>query len=81
MNITRGKREDELRNEVYGVVRKKCQKKVMSFAHCEKEHGWVWCVFECAEESYEMKECFKNQYLIEMDRRRRDMTRNPEWWW
>ena len=24
MNITRGKREDELRNEVYGVVRKKC---------------------------------------------------------
>ena len=29
MNITRGKREDELRNEVYTVVRKKCQKKVI----------------------------------------------------
>ncbi len=38
-------------------------------------------MFECAEESHEMKECFKNQYLIEMDRRRRDMDRNPEWWW
>lgn len=53
----------------------------MTFQSCEKNEGLFWCVFNCAEESYEMKACFKDQYLIEMDRRRRDMDRNPEWWW
>jgi hypothetical protein len=35
LNITRGKREDELRHEVYARSRKKCERKTDSFNACE----------------------------------------------
>ena len=36
LNILRGKREDELRNECYPLVRRKCYEPVKSFEKCEK---------------------------------------------
>ena len=36
LNILRGKREDDLRNEAYPLARKKCHKNVESFQDCEK---------------------------------------------
>lgn len=28
-----------------------------------------------------MAECQEHEYVVEMDKRRRDMKRNPEYWW
>ena len=38
LNIHRGKREDDLRNESYPIARRKCHKDVDVFQECEKSH-------------------------------------------
>lgn len=38
LNIMRGKREDDLRNEAYPIARRKCHKYVDVFAACEKSY-------------------------------------------
>ena len=38
LNIMRGKREDELRNEAYYLARRKCYDKAKSFENCEKSN-------------------------------------------
>lgn len=36
LNILRGKKEDDLRNEAYPLARRKCHKSVEVFMDCEK---------------------------------------------
>jgi len=36
LNILRGKREDDLRNDAYPIARRKCHKDVDVFQECEK---------------------------------------------
>lgn len=36
LNILRGKREDDLRNQAYPLARRKCHRDVESFQECEK---------------------------------------------
>lgn len=36
LNILRGKREDDLRNEAYPLARRKCYNAVKDFERCEK---------------------------------------------
>ncbi len=47
LNILRGKREDELKDEAMPIARRKCMKKVNNFIQCEREWGKYWTVFEC----------------------------------
>ncbi len=36
LNILRGKREDDMRNESMSFARRKCKQKVLTFSECEK---------------------------------------------
>lgn len=36
LNILRGKKEDDLRNQAYPLARRKCHKNVEEFQECEK---------------------------------------------
>ena len=38
-------------------------------------------VFNCQEEFFYVAECQEREFFIEMDKRRRDMSRNRESWW
>jgi len=81
MNIMRGKREDELRLESYPLARRKCYDYVKVLEQCNKDNGKFWTIFNCQEENNAMGSCFNHELKVEMDRRRRDMARHPEWWW
>ncbi|EAR88681.1 cytochrome C oxidase biogenesis Cmc1-like protein (macronuclear) [Tetrahymena thermophila SB210] len=81
LNILRGKREDEIKDEAMPLARRRCRKKAMEFIKCEQQNGKYWTVFECIEEYEKMNECFQRETEIEADRLRRDISRHPEWWW
>ena len=36
LNILRGRKEDQIKNEAYPIVRRKCYDYVHAFAECEK---------------------------------------------
>lgn len=38
-------------------------------------------VFNCQEEFFYVAECQEHEFYVEMDKRRRDLNRNPESWW
>ena len=38
-------------------------------------------MFNCQEEFNDVAVCLEREYNVEMDRRRRDIHRNPEPWW
>lgn len=38
-------------------------------------------VFNCQEEFFYVAQCQEYQFYVEMDKRRRDLKRNPEKWW
>lgn len=81
LNILRGKREDELKDESMPLARRRCRTKATKFIECERVNGKYWTVFECIEEYETMNECFQRELEIETDKLRRDMQRHPEWWW
>jgi hypothetical protein len=81
LNILRGRKEDELKNESYPIVRRKCYEYAKLFEQCEKENGRFWTPFNCQEEFFELATCFDQQLNVELDKRRRDISKNNEWWW
>lgn len=44
LNIHRGKREDDLRNESYPIARRKCHKDVDVFQECEKSQFFYFII-------------------------------------
>ena len=81
LNVTRGHREEELRAEAMPIARRKCFDEAKVFEACEQHNGMLWTSFNCQEEFSNMSYCFAREYDVEMDKRRRDMSRHPEWWW
>lgn len=81
LNILRGKKEDELRGEAYAIARRKCYFPVQEFAECEKQNGLIMTSFRCQASAQKMLNCFDFECKVELDKRRRDMERNQEWWW
>ncbi|CAK91801.1 unnamed protein product (macronuclear) [Paramecium tetraurelia] len=81
LNILRGKREDELRGLSYAYARRKCHKAVNDLLQCEKDYGSFWAAFDCQAENHDMKECLAHEFDVEMDKLRRNMKMNTEWWW
>jgi len=80
LNLLRRSREEELRDEAMQASRLKCHEPANAFTKCSydnplKEH------VECKSEFSLMKQCFVQEMEIEMDKRRRDIERNNEWWW
>ena len=53
----------------------------MDYIACTQREGLFWLVFNCQEEFFYVAECQEREYYIEMDKRRRNMKRNPEKWW
>jgi hypothetical protein len=53
----------------------------MEYISCTQREGLFWLVFNCQEEFYYVAQCQEREYYIEMDKKRRDMKRNPESWW
>lgn len=58
LNILRGKREDEIKDEAMPIARRRCRKKATDFIQCERENGKYWTVFECIEQYEMMNTCF-----------------------
>lgn len=53
----------------------------MEYLSCAQREGLFWMVFNCQEEFYYVAECQEFEFYVEMDKRRRDMSRNQEKWW
>ena len=81
LNLMRGNKEDEFRGECFSISRRKCYDVVQEFAKCEKENGMIFTTFNCRPQADTMLKCFNFEFEVEMDKRRRDMKRNTEWWW
>ena len=63
------------------LARRKCYDPVMDYAECQHKEGYFWFVFNCQENFHYVAQCLEREYAVEMDKRRRDMKRNPEPWW
>jgi hypothetical protein len=82
-------REEELSDEampmarynICDLFRRKCYEPVMEFVECRQDEGFFWYVFNCQEDFNDVAICFEHEYNVEMDKKRRDMKRNPEGWW
>lgn len=81
LNIVRGKREDELKGLAYAYARRKCRRLVLAFFECEQKNGVFWTAFECQEQNSAMLQCFEHECAVEMDKLRRNVKMNHEWWW
>ena len=80
LNFLRRAREEDLRDEAMQAARLKCYESANAFTKCSfdnplKEHKL------CKEQFEIMKKCFVEEMEVEMDKRRRDIERNNEWWW
>lgn len=80
MSMLRRTREQELREESMTAARLKCHESANEFAKCSYEHPFKETSI-CKEKFKEMKKCFVQEIDIELDKRRRDIVRNHEWWW
>jgi len=80
LNFFRRSREQELKDEAMRAARLKCHETANAFTKCSidnpRNEGKM-----CKHLFNPMKQCFQQEFEVEMDKRRRDMTRNTEWWW
>mmetsp|Transcript_15943 Transcript_15943/g.29192 ORF Transcript_15943/g.29192 Transcript_15943/m.29192 type:complete len:176 (+) Transcript_15943:1557-2084(+) len=80
LNYLRRARDQELSDEAKKAARLKCFDSANTFTHCTLVNPRSETT-ECKAEFKIMQTCMGQEYLIEIDKRRRDMTRNTEWWW
>lgn len=80
LNYLRRARDQELRDEAMKAARLKCYDSANIFSYCTLLHPRAETT-NCKEEFKEMQLCMGQEFDIEIDKRRRDMTRNTEWWW
>jgi hypothetical protein len=76
-NIKLQVREEQLADEAMPIARRKCYEPSMEYIACAQREGLFWMVFNCQEEFYYVAECQEFEFYVEMDKRRRDLTRNP----
>jgi hypothetical protein len=80
LNFLRRARETDLRDEAMQAARLKCHTSANAFARCSFENPLHETTI-CKPAFKLMKRCFVDELEIEMDKRRRDVERNYEWWW
>ena len=62
------------------AARLKCYKEANAFQECSMENPRKEHI-ACAEVFKPMQTCFVEETEVELDKRRRDIERNNEWWW
>jgi hypothetical protein len=80
LNFLRRARDQELRDEAMKAARLKCHDSANKLALCTLEHPRDEPKM-CMTDFKVMQTCMGQEFEIEADKRRRDMTRNTEWWW
>lgn len=80
LNFLRRAREEDLRDEAMQAARLKCHESGNAFTKCSFENP-LNEPSKCPQEFALMKKCFVEEMEVEMDKRRRDVIRNNEWWW
>jgi hypothetical protein len=80
LNLLRRTREEELRDEAMKAARLKCHRTANTFTKCTLDHPREEAT-TCKPLFEPMQICFHEEFLVEMDKRRRDIGRNTEWWW
>mmetsp|Transcript_22063 Transcript_22063/g.21768 ORF Transcript_22063/g.21768 Transcript_22063/m.21768 type:complete len:129 (-) Transcript_22063:158-544(-) len=78
LNYYRRSREEELRDEAMRAARLKCHQTANDFSKCSVANPFNEPTM-CKEVYQKMKLCFRQEFEVEMDKRRRDMERNTEW--
>lgn len=54
---------------------------INEFIKCTEINGSFWGALECQEENHYMQKCLEHEYEVEMDKLRRNIKMNNEWWW
>jgi Cytochrome c oxidase biogenesis protein Cmc1 like len=80
INWLRRAREEDLRDEAMQASRLKCHASANAFSKCSFENSMKEATM-CKDSFKAMKSCFVQEMNVEMDKRRRDIERNKEWWW
>jgi len=80
LNMLRRTREEDLKDEAMQAARLKCYESANAFTLCSYNNPMNETKM-CMDQFKLMKTCFVQECEIEMDKRRRDVTRNHEWWW
>lgn len=80
LNMLRRTREMDLKDEAMQSARLKCYESANDFTFCSF-HNPMKESTVCIDQFKLMKKCFIQECDIEMDKRRRDIKRNHEWWW
>lgn len=75
--MLRRSREVDLKDEAMQAARLKCHVQANKFAKCSFDNPFKESTF-CVNEFNDMKTCFIQENEVEMDKRRRDVTRNNE---
>ena len=80
LNMLRRIREEDLKDEAMQAARLKCYELANAFTLCSYENTMKETTM-CMDQYNKMKTCMVQECEIEMDKRRRDVKRNHEWWW
>jgi len=80
LNALRGSREQDLRKEAKDIAAKKCKEFGLELVECEKGKNF-FTLAKCKPMYKNVQDCLQWESEVESDKMRRDMNRNPEWWW